>query len=325
MRLSSAVTALFISLLFILGSATVAAAYEWNIAEEDLSSLEISKESIALSGKVFELSVIPFGLKVNCTSMSGSGEITEGGKSATTVSLSGCTVLEFASCKVKSPGQSFGTLSMSATGESFAKEKGGVVKYYDTFSPKTTIEIVSELCPFSELTLGELAGTTAAEVPKAFQESKERTQTFTQKIAEESGTSGLTYAEENAVLTGTAIMQLAGGNAGLQMGIIPFTVKPTPIVFAGIGGANAKAVTIKNVSNANNIKLKDIKIMNGPYTLTEPVPACKGRKVTPGNSCAVTVTCNATPSNGVLFVEVDELNAADGVIGNGARGIRMRC
>ena len=104
------------------------------------------------------------------------------------------------------------------------------------------------------------------------------------------------------------------------------SVSPQSIAFTGTGEANLKLVTFTNISNVNKIKITDISIGVGPFTVTDFAnPTCKNRKLAPGASCSVSVTCNTHPSDGSIVVGADELKADDTVIASNGRGKAMTC
>ncbi len=297
------------------GAVGAADAFEWGIEHEPLGSLEPSSESVSLTGKSVQLSVPSVGLTISCSSTSGTGTIGTGGTSSGTVTLGGCSVVGAgAVCKVPNA-------TASTTTEFSEAEVSGVERFFDLVSLSTSIKIEGEEC--SVATAGPVAvkGVAASEVPKPSEYLAKRLETFSKAAAERAGTV-LKFGTNPAFLLGEITEQLSGAHEQAPAAVLPITFEPLNIVFAGIGGGNAKQITIKDVGK-KNLKLVELGVL-GPYGLADP-NGCKGKELQapPGvpNSCAVTVTCNEMKP-GKLLVEYED-KAVPGIIAE--LRLRMRC
>ncbi len=315
----------FVSLLLYLSLAASASAYEWTIEGEDLPSLGISKEMISGSGGAFTLTVPTLGIEIKCSTTSSAGEIVEGGSSAYSMSLTGCKLVTWEGvCSVNSPGKSAGTLSSSIAATVVAGEIGKAMKAYDVITPKMTVIFLGEECPYTEIN-GEISGKIPAEVPKPGEESKERTQKYSKEVEKDAGSSLLFGGTSKASMSGEITETLSGANKGKPQKVQAVKVTPpAPVAFAGVGPGNARQIMIKNVGDLK-VKLTNLEIFLGPYTLTEPAPPCKGKELVKNATCTTTIECNIAMSGGVFWVKWDELNAAGNVVGFDGHLHRLSC
>jgi hypothetical protein len=321
MRVTRVLIAISCALTLSLVVAGAAQAFEWEIEEEPLQSLEIAKESTSSSGGAFELTVPEKKLTIKCTSESGTGEIKTEATSSSTITLSGCTVSEAKSCTVQSPGKKAGELSAAAATKFLQLEVGGVEKYYDETTLEMAIKYSGEACALPEQV--KVSGVTAGEVPKVGETAKERTTNFSKTSAEQSGVKGLTYgAGSKAFLIGEEKTKLTGAHAAQPQAVTVISFDPDPVRFTGTGGPNAKLVTIKNNSATRTVKYAEIGVLS-TYGLEDP-NTCINRQVAAMGNCIVKVICNMA-NNGKLVVHWEMLGAGGAVLAIGITKVRMTC
>jgi hypothetical protein len=315
--------ALVLAVALSLFAAPAAQAIEWSVEGTELVDLG-GKESITSSGEAFEITVPSLELTIKCKSQSGKGTITEKAASSNSITLTGCAIGEGKVCTVKSPEQSSGTLTATFATNFAEKEVSEVPKAYDEVKPTMTVETSGGSCTFPKTM--KMAGATAAAVPALIEEAVKRTQKYSQSIAEEAGLTSMTLGGEQAFFTGEDTEQLNGAHSGQPIGTLFFWVRPRALSFTGMGMGNSKTTTITNLSTTLKIKVISVTLFQGNYTVSEPMTACKGNKWGPGQSCTLTVICNATPNNnGLITVEADLLDAGGGIYKSDARDVTMTC
>jgi hypothetical protein len=321
MRVARTLIAISCALTLSLVTAGAAQAFEWEIEEEPLQSLEITKESTSSSGGAFELTAPEKKVTIKCTAESGTGEIKTEATSSSTITLTGCTVSEVKNCTVQSPGKKAGELSATTTTKFLQLEVSSVEKFYDETTLEMTINYTGELCALPEKVV--VSGVTAGEVPKVGETAKERTTKFSKTSAEQSGVKGLTYgAGSKAFLIGELKTKLTGAHAAQPQAVTVISFNPDPVAFTGTGGANAKLVTIKNNSATRVVKYTEIGVLS-TYGLEDP-NTCINRQVAAMGNCIVKVICNMA-NTGKLVVHWDMLGAGGGIIAFGITKARMTC
>jgi hypothetical protein len=314
------IAAFFIVLIVALVAVDSAQAAEWEISEEPLESLKITKETTSSSGGTFELLVSKPKLTIKCTSESGVGTIAAGGSASATMTLSGCVVVGAEKgCPVSSPGTETGHLSASTTSKFLEREIGETAKFYDSLSVTMTV-VSSESCAFFEKST--VSGIAVAAVPKLGEGAVKRKLKFSQAIAEESGVASLTFGKSTAFFAGELEMQISGAYAGSPIRVGALQADPWPLEFTG-GVNSTKQVKLKNLSGVWFLKLDEIGL-TGPYGLTDP-NGCIGKTLflfpdTPPFECEVTLKCNEAKP-GKFFAKWEALGSSS----SGSTKVTMTC
>jgi hypothetical protein len=143
-----------------------------------------------------ELLVPGLSLNINCTGGSGTGHLQGGStlKGEVHVKFTGCTVLGFPSCEVRSSGFGVGAGTILATGAGTGSllGSGATLSLTGTF---TEILIFNELCPFNETEASVTGGLTLYFLNAA---------TSSSLHTGDLNDAGLLFGEQGAVIDGTA-------------------------------------------------------------------------------------------------------------------------
>jgi len=217
------VLALSVGLLGLLpvGSAQ-AVKSEWMIEGKTISELKLKEEEEkdSLVGGSLSLSVPSKKFTIECKEVKGTGEIDKGGFGELSASLSKCEIPAVKTCKVSEP--------LTLTAKYTTLETGG--KYYAKVEgvggkPLMTVVLLNEECPLPPK--AEVKGSVAAEF--SFQPSKKQSLKFSESISkkvnealvkEKSAELQLTYGLSLAFLGGESILELSGGNKGLEWSLV---------------------------------------------------------------------------------------------------------
>jgi hypothetical protein len=223
-------------------------------------------------------------------------------------------------CGVKSPGKSAGTISATAKTEFFDLAVKEAEKSYEEFVPTMTVEFTGEECTLPKKL--EAKGATAAEVPVLEEESTGRVQKFSQAIAEAAGVTSLKLGENQAFLKGELTEKLSGAFETQRVGITEGRIFPFPITLVvGI----PKTIRVTNLG-PRLLKLTEIKVTSGPFTLTDSVPCKNGPLLAALENCTFSVVCNTASSMGVLQIEWSTYVTPGGpTTGHGIRPTSLSC